>query len=77
MEHNSVEQMLHYAVEMLGKDAYQILSRVGNIIDLKDTTNLRFFSYYCTFSVITILLIDYFRPEGHQKPQVFHRLPFQ
>ena len=46
MEHNSVEQMLHYAVEMLGKDAYQILSRVGNIIDLKDTTNLRLFSYY-------------------------------
>jgi hypothetical protein len=28
-------------VEMLGRDAYHILSRVGNIIDLKDTTNLR------------------------------------
>jgi hypothetical protein len=41
MEHNSVEQMLIYAVEMLGSEAFHILSRVGNVIDLKDTTNLR------------------------------------
>ncbi len=50
MEHNSVEQMLIYAVEMLGSEAFHILSRVGNVIDLKDTTNLRHKINFINFS---------------------------
>ena len=41
MEYSSVEQTLLYTVEMLGEEAHHILSRLGDIIDLRSTGNLK------------------------------------
>ena len=42
IEYSSVEQVLVFTVEMLADQAYHILKKLGNVIQLKDNTYLRY-----------------------------------